>query len=219
MGRFNLFSFSLLLNLSRIDIVFVLCLCIIYGLNYNIVAYLWFSTLTVLVFFLRPHYGWFFLFVGFSVRFYFYLYGLESYWFYSALSKLFYSGLLMVSSVLRARSLFLFLRYLILLNRLFNYLLASRAYYFLLSLIRERILIFFACVAYLLSFHEFRMFALIIAFPLSFVFYLKANILLQRGFVIYVMFIIPIVLALQIRNFPLLEEVFITLRVLVFLSS
>jgi len=206
------------LILCRIDVVFALCFCIIYGLNYNIVAYLWFSTLTVLVFFLRPHYGWFFIFLRFSVRFYFYLYGLESYWFYSALSKLFYSGLIMVSSVLRAGSLFLLLGYLTLLNGLLNYLLVSRAYYFLLSLIRERILIFFACAAYLLSFHEFRMFALIIAFPLSFVFYLKANILLQRGFIIYVMFIVPIALALQIRNFPLLEEVFITLRTPVFLS-
>ena len=108
----------------------------------------------------------------FSARFFFYLYGLEVQFFFSAFSKLFYLGCLLWTNII-GRELYLLLRYVLAVYRLLNYMLIGRVYFFSFTIIGQYYFCFLLLLVYLISFHELSLFSLIIRFPLSLVFYLK----------------------------------------------
>jgi len=71
-----------------------------FGLEFNIINYLWFSRVGLFFYYLRSLIGWLPIFIGIQLRFYFYLYGLEYQYFFSILSKVFYVGMLIGLNIL-----------------------------------------------------------------------------------------------------------------------
>merc|ERR1711976_151057 len=114
--------------------------------------------------------------VGFQLGFFFYLYGLEVQFFFSAFSKLFYLGCLLWTNII-GRELYLMLRYVLAVYGLLNYMLIGRVYFFSFTIIGQYYFCFLLLLVYLISFHELSLFSLIIRFPLSLVFYLKLGLI------------------------------------------
>ena len=79
-----------------------------FGLEFNIINYLWFSRVGLFFYYLRSLIGWLPIFIGIQLRFYFYLYGLEYQYFFSILSKVFYVGMLIGLNILGREFFFLF---------------------------------------------------------------------------------------------------------------
>lgn len=187
----------------------ILTLCIIFGLEINIINYLWFSTVRLIVYYLRSLYRWVLFLVGFQLGFFFYLYGLEVQFFFSAFSKLFYLGCLLWTNII-GRELYLMLRYVLAVYGLLNYMLIGRVYFFSFTIIGQYYFCFLLLLVYLISFHELSLFSLIIRFPLSLVFYLKLGLIYLGCFYIFCLFLFPVFLSLQVGNFPMNEEFLIS---------
>ena len=85
---------------SQVDFLLVLCFCLIFGLEFNIINYLWFSGVRLFFYYLGSLIGWLPVFIGIQLRFYFYLYGLEFHYFFSVFSKIFYVGMLIWLNIL-----------------------------------------------------------------------------------------------------------------------
>ena len=198
-----------------LDFLLVLCVCLIFGLELNIINYLWFSGIGLFFYFLRSLIGWLPIFVGIQLGFYFYLYGLELQYFFSVFSKLFYVGLLLNLNMIRSEFFFC-LGYLFVSFTLVNYLLIRGIYFLSFILLGQYFYSLILSAVYLLVFHEFSFFSLIIGFPLALVFFVKFSSLYLRCYFIACLFLVPIVFSMQIRNLPLSEEIVFSL-VLLFL--
>jgi len=198
-----------------LDFLLVLCVCLIFGLEFNIINYLWFSGIGLFFYFLRSLIGWLPIFVGIQLGFYFYLYGLELQYFFSVFSKLFYVGLLLNLNMIRSEFFFC-LGYLFVSFTLVNYLLIRGIYFLSFILLGQYFYSLILSAVYLLVFHEFSFFSLIIGFPLALVFFVKFSSLYLRCYFIACLFLVPIVFSMQIRNLPLSEEIVFSL-VLLFL--
>jgi len=202
-------------NNYLLDFLLVLCVCLIFGLEFNIINYLWFSGIGLFFYFLRSLIGWLPIFVGIQLGFYFYLYGLELQYFFSVFSKLFYVGLLLNLNMIRSEFFFC-LGYLFVSFTLVNYLLIRGIYFLSFILLGQYFYSLILSAVYLLVFHEFSFFSLIIGFPLALVFFVKFSSLYLRCYFIACLFLVPIVFSMQIRNLPLSEEIVFSL-VLLFL--
>jgi len=198
-----------------LDFLLVLCVCLIFGLEFNIINYLWFSGIGLFFYFLRSLIGWLPIFVGIQLGFYFYLYGLELQYFFSVFSKLFYVGLLLNLNMIRSEFFFC-LGYLFVSFTLVNYLLIRGIYFLSFILLGQYFYSLILSAVYLLVFHEFSFFSLIIGFPLALVFFVKFSSLYLRCYFIACLFLVPVVFSMQIRNLPLSEEIVFSL-VLLFL--
>jgi len=106
------------------------------------------------------------------------------------------------------RSEFFFcLGYLFVSFTLINYLLIGGIYFLSFILLGQYFYSLILSAVYLLVFHEFSFFSLIIGFPLALVFFVKFNSLYLRCYFIACLFLVPIVFSMQIRNLPLSEEI------------
>jgi len=191
----------------------VLCFCIIFGLEFNIIRYLWFSGLRLFFYYLRSVFRWIIICVGLQLRFYFYLFRLEYQYFFSVLSKLFYTGLLSMVNILRIEWI-LCLRYIFIIFNIINYLLIRGIYFFALSVLREYRFSLILCLLYFFILHEFSFFSLIIRFPLSIVFYIKFSCMSLRFLLLRCLFLFPVIIRVQLRSLPILEEIVVSVRLL-----
>ena len=198
---------------SQVDFLLVLCFCLIFGLEFNIINYLWFSGVRLFFYYLGSLIGWLPVFIGIQLRFYFYLYGLEFHYFFSVFSKIFYVGMLIWLNILGGESFFC-LRYLFVSFTLLNYLLVRGIYFFSFSVLGQYYFALSVCLVYALVFHEFSFFSLVIGFPVALVFYLKFSCLFLGCYFVACLFLIPIVLSVQLGNFPMFEETFISFLLL-----
>merc|ERR1712113_976507 len=148
--------------------------------------------------------------LGMCFIFYYYMDRLEMNIGLSILSKFFYVQLLALCNF-TGGSLFLLIRYFIICFSLINYILIRGLYFLALSQIGQWTYCLALCAIYLHTFHEFSLFSLMIGFPLALIFY----IFYQRVSFILVMFLLPVVLSLQIRNVSLFEEGLLSYRLLV----
>ena len=196
-----------------LDLILVLTICILFRLETNIINYLWFSTLGLIVYYLGSLYGWLLFLFSFQLGFYFYLYGLELHLMFSAFSKLFYLGCLLYVNLI-GREFYFLLGYVLIVYGVLNYMLIGRIYFFSFLLSGQYFFSFIMCLLYLLSFHEFSLFSLIIGFPLSLIFYLKLRLLYLRCYYIFCLFLFPVLISIHIGSFPLIEEIFISLCLL-----
>merc|ERR1712131_13542 len=169
----------------------VLCLCLIFGLEFNIINYLWFSGIRLFFYYLGSLIGWLPIFVGIQLGFYFYLYGLEYQYFFC-------------------------LGYLFISFSLLNYLLLGGIYFFSFALLGQYAFAVMICFIYVLVFHEFSFFSLVIGFPVAFIFYFKFSSLFLRCYFISCLFLIPVVMSIQFRNLPVFEEILLSFALLVF---
>lgn len=193
--------------------VLVLTVCILFRLEVNIINYLWFSTIGLIVYYLGSLYRWLLFLFGFQLGFYFYLYGLEVQILFSVFSKLFYLGCMLYVNLIR-REFYFLLGYIFLVYGILNYMLIGRVYFFSFVLIGNYYLSFVMCFLYLCSFHEFSLFSLIIRFPLSLVFYLKLRLIYLSCYYVFCLFVFPVLFSIHIRNFPLFEELLISMGLL-----
>ena len=184
-----------------------------FGLEFNIINYLWFSRVGLFFYYLRSLIGWLPIFIGIQLRFYFYLYGLEYQYFFSILSKVFYVGMLIGLNIL-GREFFFCLGYFFVIFGILNYLLIRGIYFFSFSLLRQYFLALLTCALYVLVLHEFSLFSLVVGFPVSLIFYIKFSSLFLRCYFISCLFLVPIVLSLQLGNLPFFEEVLVSLILL-----
>lgn len=184
-----------------------------FGLEFNIINYLWFSRVGLFFYYLRSLIRWLPIFIGIQLRFYFYLYGLEYQYFFSILSKAFYVGMLIGLNILGGEFFFC-LGYFFVIFGILNYLLIGGIYFFSFSLLRQYFLALLTCVLYVLVLHEFSLFSLVIGFPVSLIFYIKFSSLFLRCYFISCLFLVPIVLSIQLRNLPVFEEVLVSLILL-----
>ena len=130
-----------------------------FGLEFNIINYLWFSRVGLFFYYLRSLIGWLPIFIGIQLRFYFYLYGLEYQYFFSILSKVFYVGMLIGLNIL-GREFFFCLGYFFVIFGILNYLLIRGIYFFSFSLLRQYFLALLTCALYVLVLHEFSSFSM-----------------------------------------------------------
>ena len=202
-------------NKYLLDFLLVLCVCLIFGLEFNIINYLWFSGVGLFFYFLRSLIGWLPIFVGIQLGFYFYLYGLELQYFFSVFSKFFYVRLLLNLNIIGSEFFFC-LGYLFVSFTLINYLLIRGIYFLSFILLGQYFYSLILSAVYLLVFHEFSFFSLVIGFPLALVFLVKFSSLYLRCYFIACLFLVPIVFSMQTRNLPLSEEIIFSL-VLIFL--
>ena len=191
----------------------VLCFCLIFGLEFNIINYLWFSGVRLFFYYLRSLFRWLPVFIGLQLGFYFYLYRLEYQYFFSVFGKTFYVGMLIWLNVLGGEFFFC-LGYLFISFTLLNYLLIRGIYFFSFSLLGQYYFALLVCFIYVLVFHEFSFFSLVIGFPLALIFYIKFSCLFLRCYFVSCLFLIPIVLSVQLGNLPVFEEVSISLLLL-----
>ena len=199
---------------SILDFLLVLCLCLIFGLEFNIINYLWFSGIRLFFYYLGSLIGWLSIFVGIQLGFYFYLYGLEYQYFFSVFSKTFYVGMLICLNIL-GREFFFCLGYLFISFSLLNYLLLGGIYFFSFALLGQYVFAVMICFIYVLVFHEFSFFSLVIGFPVAFIFYFKFSSLFLRCYFISCLFLIPVVMSIQFRNLPVFEEILLSFTLLV----
>jgi len=197
-----------------LEFVLILTLIIPFYLGINIVAYLWYSTLILLFYYLRSIFRGSVAVLGMCFIFYYYMYRLEMNIGLSTLSKFFYVQLLALCNF-TGGSLFLLIGYFIICFSLINYILIRGLYFLALSQIGQWTYCLALCVIYLHTFHEFSLFSLMIGFPLALIFYIKFYIFYQRVSFILVMFLLPVVLSLQIGNVSLFEEGLLSYRLLV----
>ena len=191
----------------------VLCLCLIFRLELNIINYLWFSAVRLFFYYLRSLFRWLPVFIGLQLGFYFYLYRLEYHYFFSVFGKIFYVRMLIWLNVLGGEFFFC-LGYLFISFTLLNYLLIRGIYFFSFSLLGQYYFALLVCFIYVLVFHEFSFFSLVIGFPLALIFYIKFSCLFLRCYFVSCLFLIPVVLSVQLGNLPLFEEVSISLLLL-----
>ena len=111
-------------------------------------------------------------------------------------------------------SFFFCLGYLFISFTLLNYLLIRGIYFFSFSLLGQYYFALLVCFIYVLVFHEFSFFSLVIRFPLALIFYIKFSCLFLRCYFVSCLFLIPVVLSVQLGNLPLFEEVSISLLLL-----
>lgn len=202
-----------MLIFSQIDFLLVLCFCLIFGLEFNIINYLWFSRVGLFFYYLGSLVGWLPVFIRIQLGFYFYLYGLEYQYFFSVLSKTFYVGMLIWLNIL-GREFFFCLGYLFISFSLLNYLLVGRIYFFSFTLLGQYVFAVLVCFIYILVFHEFSFFSLVIGFPVAFIFYLKFSSLFLRCYFISCLFLVPVAISIQLRNLPVFEEIVVSVVLL-----
>lgn len=195
----------------------VLCFCLIFRLEFNIINYLWFSGLGLFFYYLGSLLGWLPVFIRIQLRFYFYLYGLEYHYFFSVFSKTFYVRMLVWLNVLGGEFFFC-LGYLFVSFSLLNYLLVRRIYFFSFSLLGQYTYAVLVCLIYVLVLHEFSFFSLVIGFPVALIFYIKFSCLFLGCYFVSCLFLIPIVLSIQLGSLPIFEEVVISMALLVFFA-
>lgn len=195
----------------------VLCFCLIFRLEFNIINYLWFSGVGLFFYYLGSLLGWLPVFIRIQLRFYFYLYGLEYHYFFSVFSKTFYVRMLVWLNVLGGEFFFC-LGYLFVSFSLLNYLLVRRIYFFSFSLLGQYTYAVLVCLIYVLVLHEFSFFSLVIGFPVALIFYIKFSCLFLGCYFVSCLFLIPIVLSIQLGSLPIFEEVVISMALLVFFA-
>jgi len=193
----------------------VLCLCIIFRLEFNIIGYLWFSGLRLFFYYLGSVFGWIVISIRLQLRFYFYLFRLEYQYFFSVLSKVFYTGLLCLINLLSLEFIFLCLRYVFIIFNILNYLLIRGIYFFAFSVLRLYGFSIVMCVLYMLILHEFSFFSLVIGFPLSLVFYMKFSSMSLRFILLSCLFLFPVFLGVYLGSLPVAEEVLVSFRLLI----
>lgn len=192
----------------------VLCTCIVFRLEFNIINYLWFSGVRLFFYYLGSSLGWLPALIGIQLGFYFYLYGLEYQYFFSVFSKTFYVRMLIWLNVL-GMEFFFCLGYLFVSFSLLNYFLVRRIYFFSFSLLGQYFYAISVCLIYALVLHEFSFFSLVIRFPVAFIFYIKFSCLFLGCYFVSCLFLVPIVLSMQLGSLPVFEEVRISLVLLV----
>ena len=193
----------------------VLCFCLIFRLEFNIINYLWFSGVRLFFYYLGSLLGWLPVFIGIQLGFYFYLYGLEYQYYFSVFSKTFYVRMLVWLNVLGGEFFFC-LGYLFVSFSLLNYLLVRRIYFFSFSLLGQYFYAVLVCLIYALVLHEFSFFSLVIGFPVSLIFYIKFSCLFLGCYFVSCLFLVPIVLSIRLGSLPIFEEVRISLALLIF---
>merc|ERR1711976_812375 len=105
--------------------------------------------------------------------------------------------------------------YVLIVYGILNYMLIGGVYFLSFLLSGQYFFSFIMCSLHLFSFHEFSLFSLIIGFPLSLVFYLKLRLLYLRYYYIFCLFLFPVLISIHVGSFPLVEEIFISLCLLV----
>ena len=193
----------------------VLCFCLIFRLEFNIINYLWFSGVRLFFYYLGSLLGWLPVFIGMQLGFYFYLYGLEYQYFFSVFSKAFYVRMLVWLNVLGGEFFFC-LGYLFVSFSLLNYLLVRRIYFFSFSVLGQYFYAALVCLIYVFVLHEFSFFSLVIGFPVALIFYIKFSCLFLGCYFVSCLFLVPIVLSIHLGNLPIFEEVGVSLALLMF---
>ena len=203
---------------TQIEFLLVLAACVIFRLEFNIINYLWFSSLRLFFYYTSSLIGWLPIFMGLQLGFYFYLYGLEFQYFFSVFSKILYVRALIWLNVLGGEFFFC-LGYLFVSFSILNYLLVRRVYFFSFSLLGQYFIAILVCVIYLFAFHEFSFFSLAIGFPITFIFYIKFSCLFLGCHFVSCLFLVPIVLSMQLGSLPIFEEVVISFSLLLLVIS
>jgi len=179
-----------------------------FGLSSNIVRYLWFSAVVLLVFGSGSLFGWLGLLLGFQLGFYFYLFGLEQQYFFTIFSKVFYVGLLVCVNTV-CGDMVLILRYFGLIFSSIGYLLMGGAYFYSCSILRAYYFSLLFVLIYVFTLHEFGFFGLLIGFPLSLIFFLKFSLMSGGCLFLFFLFLLPLLLATQIGGYPVFEELLV----------
>jgi len=193
---------------SLLDFVFVLVFCALLGLCFNIVGYLWFSAVALIVFGSGSLFGWLGILLGFQLSFYFYLFRLEQHYFFTIFSKAFYVGLLVCVNAV-CGNMVVVLGYLGLIFSSVSYLLMGRAYFYSCSILGSYFFSFLLVFIYCFTLHEFGFFGLLIGFPLSLIFFLKFAFMSGGCVFLFFLFLLPLLLATQVGRYPVYEELLV----------
>lgn len=193
-----------------LDFVFILAFSVVFGLRFNVVSYLWFSAVLLIVVVCRSLFGWFLLVLSFQLTFYFYLYSLDSHYFLAILSKVFYVGVLVCINV-TCRCLLIVLGYLMFIFTSVAYLLMGRVYFYACSILGCYYYSVLLILIYVFTMHEFGFFALLVGFPISLIFFMKFALMAGSCVFMFFLFLLPIVFATEIGTFAVFEELLLCL--------